>query len=96
MVEVLVDEKEYSKAGPNQQRKLPEYAKRLREELYLGDLIRRRQIPSRFKNLQNLFRLELPGGWQALYTVASSPVAGEEVRIVWIGDHNRYNRLFRY
>ena len=95
-VEVLVDEREFRAAGPAQQRKLQEHAKRLREEPFLGDRIPRERVPKRFRSLPNLFRLELPKGWRALYTVASSPTAGTQVRIVWVGDHKRYDRLFGY
>ncbi len=58
--------------------------------------IPRERVPKRFRSLPNLFRLELPEGWRALYTVASSPMAGTQVRIVWVCDHKRYDRLFGY
>lgn len=95
-IEVVVDEKEFSAARAPQQRKLREYAGRLQEEPFLGDRIRRRQMPKRFRDLPNLFRLELPEGLRALYTMASSPTAGTQVRIVWVGDHKRYDRLLGY
>ncbi len=53
-------------------------------------------MPREFKGLPNLFRLELPDGWRALYTVASSPSEGTQVRILWIGSHSRFDRLLGY
>lgn len=90
-VEVVVDEREFRAAGPAQQQKLRAQARRLRGEPFLGDRVRKR-----LRSLPNLFRLELPEGWRALYTVASSPTRGAQVRIVWVGDHKRYDRLFGY
>ena len=95
-VEAFVDEKEFRGAGPAQRRELREYAARLRREPFLGDRIPRRRVPKPFRNLPNVFRIELPGGWRALYTVASGPTTGTQVRIVWVGDHTRYDRLFGY
>lgn len=95
-VDVVVDGKEFRNAGEPQRRKLHELAKRLRVEPFLGDRVSRRFIPRRFRDLPNLFRLELPDGWRALYTVASGPATGVQVRVVWIGSHDRYDRLFGY
>jgi hypothetical protein len=53
-------------------------------------------MPREFKGLPNLFRLELPDGRRAPYTVASNPSEGTQVRILWIGSHPRYDRLFGY
>ncbi|MGI0149980.1 MAG: hypothetical protein ACREDF_10690, partial [Thermoplasmata archaeon] len=66
--EVLVDEDEFRAAGERQRKKLRELAARLRREPFLGNRIRRTQVPRRFRDLPNLFRLELPEGWRALYT----------------------------
>jgi hypothetical protein len=93
-IEVVVDEREFRAAGEAQRRKLREFAARLRQRPFLGDRIPRRLVPRHFRDLPNLFRLELPGGWRALYTVATAPLAGTQVRVVWIGDHTRYDRLF--
>ena len=93
---MYVDEDQFRLAGEAQRKKLREYAKRLRIEPFLGDRISRRLIPRRFQDLPNLFRLELPQGWRALYTVASRPGFGSQIRVVWIGDHTRYNRIFGY
>ena len=79
-----------------QRKKLREYADRLRREPFLGERIRRHLVPKRFRSLPNLFRLELPQGWRALYAVASHPTEGAQIRVVWIGDHTRYERLSGY
>lgn len=93
-IEVVVDEERFLAAGPQQQRKLRELANRLRTEPFLGDRIQRKLIPKRFRDPPNLFRLELPEGWRALYTVASAPTKGSQVRILWTGGHTAYDRLF--
>jgi hypothetical protein len=95
-IDVVVDEGEFLKAGEMQRRQLRELARRLKSEPFLGDRIPQRLKPREFKGLPNLFRLELPDGWRALYTVASSPSEGTQVRILWIGSHSRYDRLFGY
>jgi hypothetical protein len=94
--DVVVDEAEFRRARGPQLRKLREFARGLRDETYLGDRLRKVMIPRRFRALDNLFRLELPEGWRALYTVRSDPRAGDSIRIVWIGNHTRYERLFGY
>ncbi|MCK4367727.1 MAG: hypothetical protein KAW84_07270 [Thermoplasmata archaeon] len=95
-IRVVVDEEMFKASGGAQKRKLREYADRLTEGPFLGDRIQKRLFPKRYRNLPNLFRLELPGGWRALYTVASSPTHGIQVRIVWIGSHSEYDRLLGY
>ncbi len=94
--EVLVDEDEFRTAGEAQRKKLRELAIRLRREPFLGNRIRRNQIPRALRGLPNLFRLEFPDGWRALYTVASQAPFGSQLRIIWIGDHKRSERLFGY
>jgi len=94
-VDVVVDEREFRRAGGPQRRKLRELARRLREEPFLGDRIRRERVPRSLRHLPNLLRLELPDGWRALYTVFGTR-HGDSVRIHWIGDHKRYERLFGY
>ena len=91
-----MDEDEFRAAGERPRKKLRELATRLRREPFLGDRIRRSLIPRPFRDLPNLFRLEAPDGWRVLYTVASRAPLGSQLRIVWIGDHKRYERLFGY
>ncbi len=95
-VEVLVDEEQFKAAGERQRRKLRGLSRRLQQEPFMGDRIRRALVPSRFKDLPNLLRLELPDGWRALYTVASNPTKGTQIRIIWVGDRTVYDRLFGY
>lgn len=82
-----------------QDRKLLWWAQRLRENVAVGDQIPRRLIPERLRRayaLENLWRLELPGGWRALYTVVTSPDEPPTVGIVRIMNHKEYDRLFGY
>ena len=62
----------------------------------LGDPIQRDRWPKRFKGWQNLYRLELPGGFRALYTVQFVQGIGHLARIDWVGDHKEYDRMFGY
>jgi hypothetical protein len=94
--EIEVDAREFSLAGPAQRKKLRELRPRLLADPFLGDRIPRDRVPHRFRDLPNLFRLELPGAWRALYTIATRPGRVELIRVVWIGDHKRYDRLFGY
>ncbi len=96
MTEILVDEDAWERAGEPQRKKLRWHAERLQETPFRGERIQRTLIPERFSHLPNLFRLELPGAWRALYTVATSPTRGQRIRVVWVGDHTAYDRLFGY
>jgi len=93
---VTVDPREFSRASPEARRRLRALALQLRTRPFLGEKIRRDLVPSRFRTLPNLHRLALPDGWRALYTVATHPTQGREVRIVFVADHKRYDRLFGY
>lgn len=93
---VLVDEDAFEEAGEPQRRKLREHAGRLEDRPFLGNKLRDDLVPDRFADLPNLFRLELPEGWRALYTVASHPTEGRAVKVVWVGDHTAYDRLLGY
>jgi hypothetical protein len=94
--DVVVDDREFRRAPPPQRKKLRDLGRRLREEPFVGDRIRRELVPAPFRHLPNLYRLELPDGWRALYAVTTNEVTGDAVRIVWIGDHKRYERLFGF
>lgn len=95
-IQVVVNRRTFNASGKAQRRKLREYAIRPKKEPFLGTKIKRKSLPKKYRNLPNLFRLKLPGGWRALYTVASSPTHGTQVRILWIGNHAKYNRLFGF
>ena len=95
-VAVTVSEREFQGADLARQKEIRRLAGRLQAEPFLGDRIQRRRVPKSFHPLPNLFRLALSGGWRALYTVGGAPTERLEVRILWIGDHKRYERLFGY
>lgn len=47
--------------------------------------------------VQNLYKLDLPGAWRALYTVRSEVATGETlVLLIEIVDHKEYERLLGY
>lgn len=69
---------------------------RLEADAFAGDRIRRELWPKQFRNVGNLFRLELPDAHRAVYTVLTFPGRPREVRIVWLGNHKKYDRLFGY
>ena len=69
---------------------------RLEVDPYAGDRIRRERWPREFRSFANLFRLELPESHRAVYTVLTSPGRPREVRMVWLGNHKKYDRLFGY
>ena len=71
-------------------------AARLAADPTLGDAIPRDRWPKTMRQLPNLFRLELPGGFRALYTIIYVQGEGHIARIDWIGDHKEYDRLFGY
>jgi mRNA-degrading endonuclease RelE of RelBE toxin-antitoxin system len=84
---------------PVQRRKLEWWARRLGEDVAVGEHIRGALIPAALRrkyDLENLWRLELPNGWRVLYTVLDSSEHGLAVSIVRILDHGAYDRLFGY
>lgn len=79
--------------------KLLWHAKRLREDVTWGDQIPSDRIPSALEEryaCTNLWRLELPGGWRALYTIQTRPGEPTTVSILRILDHGDYDRLLGY
>lgn len=68
----------------------------LAKDSTLGDAIQRERWPKAFKGLPNLYRLELPHAFRAIYTVIFIPGTGHLARIEWLGDHKEYDRLFGY
>jgi len=70
----------------------------LKKDKEIGDSISKKLIPKEYKlkyNVNNLFRVELPGYWRMLYTVK-----GEELQIISfivdILDHKKYSKKFGY
>ena len=68
----------------------------LEKDPFLGDRITRKLWPKPFRALPNLFRFELPQAHRGVYTVLTHPGRAREVRIVWLGNHKKYDRLFGY
>ena len=60
------------------------------------DRIRRNLWPKPFRHLPNLFRFELPAAHRGVYSALTYPGQAREIRIVWLGNHKRYDRIFGY
>ena len=82
---------------------LTRQAQALRGDPFRGTFIAPRQVPpqtlrrwqSRLGELPNLYKLDLPGGWRALYFVASD----ERRRSAFVFEvvrHTEYDRLLGY
>jgi hypothetical protein len=95
--DVAVDEAEWKAAPPFAREALRRTLRRLRmEPTRVGERMQAERIPKRFRVYANLYRLPLPDGWRALYTIHARKDGPPGVRIVFIGDHKRYDRLFGY
>ena len=94
--DVSVDPRMYRKTGPAQRSALARWATRLASDPGAGQRVPRHMVPSRFALYGVIFRISLPDGWRALYAVASKKDRRASVVIVWIGDHQEYDRLFGY
>lgn len=69
------------------------------EAVTAGDHISKSKIPDSLRKeygIDNLWRIELPEGWRALYTVISRPSEETTVSILRILSHKEYDRLFGY
>lgn len=71
-------------------------ADRLRKNPSRGQRIATARIPAMFGPLGNLWRMAMPGGWRMLYSLSTARDGASLVRIVWVGDHRAYDRLFGY
>lgn len=79
--------------------KLLWHADKLKHDVTHGDQIPRDRIPKRLErtyDATNLWRLELPGGWRALYTIMTRADEPTTVSILRILDHTEYDRLLGY
>ena len=95
--DVSVDDDEWADTPQLQREALKRAAARLRTEpTRVGDRIQADRIPKRFRVYSNLYRLTLPEGWRALYAIRVRKDVPPGVRIVFVGDHKRYDRLFGY
>ena len=82
-----------------QGKKLLWWRDRLAGDATVGDPIRKSLIPAALRRkykVNNLWRLELPDGWRALYTIASRPAGQPEIMVLRILSHKDYDRLFGY
>ena len=70
----------------------------LKENPYVGDRIRRQQIPKeyhqRYSPLENLWKYNLSKSWRLIYTIASQD--GVIVVVLEWFSHNEYERRFNY
>jgi hypothetical protein len=68
----------------------------LERDPFSGTQIPKRLFPKAFRDYDNLWKLDLPHAFRALYTVLTRP--GKEIRVTvdWIGDHKEYDKLFGY
>lgn len=95
--DLAVDEEEWTAAPSLQQAAIRRHAPRLKSDpAALGERVQADRVPKRFRHYRNLYRLALPDGWRALYTIRVRKDVPPGVRIVFIGDHKRYDRLFGY
>ncbi len=99
---VLVSEeaaRERGRLSPVQGRKLLWWADRLAMDPTTGDNVRKALIPRELKRrfgVENLWRVELPGGWRLLYTIVAKVDVRPEVRVLRILTHKEYDRIFGY
>lgn len=92
-----MDEKQVAKLPHESQRALKKRVKAaLLDDPFWGDKIRKELWPKQFRKLPNLFRFELPDAHRGVYSVLTFPGRPREIRIVWLGNHQQYNRLFGY
>lgn len=95
--DLAVDEEEWAATPALQREAITRLAARLKKDpTKFGERIQRARVPRRFRDYENLYRLALPEGWRALYTIRVRKDVPPGVRIVFIGDHKRYDRLFGY
>lgn len=63
---------------------------------FVGIQIPKDRFPDQFSEYDNLWKLNLPHAFRAVYTVIGRPGGGVRVAIDWIGTHKEYDRLFGY
>ena len=63
-----------------------------------GDQIRQKLIPKelRKKGIRNAFRVPLPGAWRLVYTLKAFGEIEVLAIILFLDDHKKYARKFRY
>ena len=71
----------------------------LRENMFAGDSIRKRQIPSYYVErygVNNLYRYEHPEGFRSCYTLLNFEGVGVCPLVIDVMDHADYERVFGY
>lgn len=71
----------------------------LKENIYAGDLIPKKLIPSLYKKIYGvnlLFRYSHPEGYRSCYTILYKKGIGLCPIILDIMDHDEYNKIFGY
>ncbi len=68
----------------------------LRSDPFLGTQIPKDRFPAAYARYDNLWKLDLPHAFRAIYTVIGRPGRHVVVAVDWIGDHDEYDALFGY
>lgn len=77
-------------------RGLVRMADAFRRDPFVGTQVAKRQFPRRFAEYDNLWKLDLPHAFRAVYTVLGRPGGGIRVAVEWMGDHDECDKLFGY
>lgn len=72
------------------------FAPKLKKDPFLGTQIPKDRFPAAFAGYPNLWKLDLPHAFRAVYAVIGRPGGGVKVVIDWVGSHKEYDRLFGY
>lgn len=71
-------------------------ADKLAQDPFHGTQIPKDRFPRLFKENPNLWKLDLPHAFRAVYTVMGRPSGDVRVVVRWIGGHKEYDKLFGY
>ena len=75
---------------------LVRHGEALADDPFTGTQIPKDRFPANFAEYNNLWKLDLPHAFRAIYTVVGRPGGGVRVAIDWIGTHREYDHLFGY
>lgn len=67
----------------------------LEENAFCGIQIPKKLFPKEYKNLDNLWKYDLPKGWRLIYTVKKEEIIVLSIVLEWL-DHKCYERRFKY
>ena len=71
---------------------------RLKANSYAGTQIQKRLIPDFYRkrfNVDNLWKLNLPGGWRLLYWITQDEIIIDTIILEWL-PHKEYEKRFDY